>query len=91
MQKYIGLIFPPLVFSDRRQATETWKRGEILPRNQEKRMESYCGQKIIVILGIIFDLRLLCISIAQTLLHGSSWTREILSSILQGKIVYLIK
>ena len=84
-------FFFPLLFSDRRQITETWKRGEILQKNQKKRMESYYGQKIIVIviLGIIFDLRSLHISITQTLLHGSSWTHEILISILCGKIVSL--
>ena len=47
-----------LIFLVQLQATETGKEGEILPRNEKKRMERCLGQiKIIVILFITFDLR----------------------------------
>ena len=89
--KYIGLIyvllfFCPFLFSDKRQATETEKEGEILQRTQKKRMERCYEQiKIIVILAITFDLRFLHMTVTQTLLHGSSLLHEILISVLWEK------
>lgn len=69
-----ALFFCPFLFSDKRQATETEKEGEIFQRTQKKRMERCYEQiKIIVILAITFDLRFLRITVTQTLLHGSIW------------------